>query len=316
MARPRKEGLDYFPMDIVFDDKVGYIEGLHGANGIYIWLKLLQKIYAKGYFLEWTQVSKVNFKRETEGLSMSEIQEIVEDCLVAGLFDERLFHDHQIITSQGIQKRFFEVAKRREEVVIVEDYIVFDKMRAHFCEVSATETPQKPNDNEGLGNQSDEETQQEPEETTGFSNDTEDKTQQKRAGGEGLGEVSSTEVHTGVRGKHSIVKNSKGKNSNKKNTRANQPPKIAYAENVSMTEVEYQKLIDRHGQEATDWMIEKLDNYKGSNGKKYRNDYRAILNWVVEKYQEQAAKRQVNAGRSEVNDSIEPDLRQQDWNNW
>ncbi len=164
MARPRKEGLDYFPMDIVFDDKVGYIEGLYGADGIYIWLKLLQRIYAKGYFLEWDKIVKVNLKKESEGVSIDRIQMIVEECVAIGLFDEMLFKEQHILTSRGIQKRFFEVAKRREEVVIVEEYIVFDKMREHFCEVSATETPQKPNDNEGLCNQSEEETQQKPEE--------------------------------------------------------------------------------------------------------------------------------------------------------
>ena len=34
-------------------------------------------------------------------------------------------------------------------------------------------------------------------------------------------------------------------------------------------------------------MIEILDNYKGQNGKKYKSDYRAILNWVVKRYEEE-----------------------------
>ena len=37
-------------------------------------------------------------------------------------------------------------------------------------------------------------------------------------------------------------------------------------------------------------MIEILDNYKGSKGKKYRSDYRAILNWVVNRYNEEIQK--------------------------
>lgn len=31
-------------------------------------------------------------------------------------------------------------------------------------------------------------------------------------------------------------------------------------------------------------IIELLDNYKGANGRKYKNDYRAILSWVIDKY--------------------------------
>ena len=38
-------------------------------------------------------------------------------------------------------------------------------------------------------------------------------------------------------------------------------------------------------------MIEVLDNYKGQNGKKYSSDYRAILNWVVERVNEEFEKR-------------------------
>lgn len=35
----------------------------------------------------------------------------------------------------------------------------------------------------------------------------------------------------------------------------------------------------------SEW-VEVLDNYKGSTGKKYKSDYRAILSWVVDKYKE------------------------------
>lgn len=61
------------------------------------------------------------------------------------------------------------------------------------------------------------------------------------------------------------------------------PKKIKYAEYVSMTEEEYQKLIAEYGSEAVKKMIDILNNYKGSTGKKYKSDYRAILSWVVDK---------------------------------
>jgi hypothetical protein len=59
--------------------------------------------------------------------------------------------------------------------------------------------------------------------------------------------------------------------------------KIEYAEFVKMTEKEYEVLMEKYGKEQVDKMIEVLDNYKGSNNKKYASDYRAILNWVVER---------------------------------
>jgi len=59
--------------------------------------------------------------------------------------------------------------------------------------------------------------------------------------------------------------------------------KNKYAEFVFLTDEEYQKLISEHGNYWTKKMIETLDNYKGSTGKTYKSDYRAILSWVEEK---------------------------------
>lgn len=65
------------------------------------------------------------------------------------------------------------------------------------------------------------------------------------------------------------------------------PSKHKYAEFVLLSEAEYQKLVDAHGKEGADWMIEKLDNYKAARGMTYKSDYRAILNWVVKEYEKQ-----------------------------
>jgi hypothetical protein len=58
---------------------------------------------------------------------------------------------------------------------------------------------------------------------------------------------------------------------------------IQYAEFVKMKETEYNTLVELHGRPLVAKMIQILDNYKGANGKKYKSDYRAILNWVVDK---------------------------------
>ena len=62
--------------------------------------------------------------------------------------------------------------------------------------------------------------------------------------------------------------------------------KIHFAEFVSMTNAEYEKLISTHGKDFADQCISVLDNYKGASGKTYKSDYRAILNWVVDKVKE------------------------------
>lgn len=78
------------------------------------------------------------------------------------------------------------------------------------------------------------------------------------------------------------------KNINKKNIKKDKSvreekkeEKLSYAEFVNMSKTEYQKLINSYGEKFTKECINALDNYKGSSGKKYKSDYRAILSWVV-----------------------------------
>ena len=63
-----------------------------------------------------------------------------------------------------------------------------------------------------------------------------------------------------------------------------------------MTNAEYDKLVSTYGKDFADQCITTLDNYKGANGKKYKDDYRAILNWVVNKVKEEQSKKKINGG--------------------
>ena len=81
----------------------------------------------------------------------------------------------------------------------------------------------------------------------------------------------------------------------KTNSRNIEKQKNSYAEFVTLTSDEYSKLVEEFGENATKRMIQILDNYKGANDKKYKSDYRAILNWVVDKYNEESQK---NGGKA------------------
>lgn len=74
--------------------------------------------------------------------------------------------------------------------------------------------------------------------------------------------------------------NKKLRNKDIKNSRSKEDQKISFAEFVRMTENEHKQLIDNLGEERTNAYIERLDNYKGSTGKRYKSDYRTILTWV------------------------------------
>lgn len=74
-------------------------------------------------------------------------------------------------------------------------------------------------------------------------------------------------------------------------SRERKPSKKKLAEFVSLTEEERAKLVAEHGEEGTKRIIEILNNYKGSSGKKYKSDYMAILNWVVKRFKEEGGAR-------------------------
>lgn len=68
--------------------------------------------------------------------------------------------------------------------------------------------------------------------------------------------------------------------------------KMQIAEFVSMTEAEYQKLLERFGEADTAELVAILDNAKGSKGYNYKSDYRAILSWCVNELEDRKRKRE------------------------
>lgn len=94
-------------------------------------------------------------------------------------------------------------------------------------------------------------------------------------------------------GKFGIPKNTKNTDNDSDNDNDNdnvkekrKEKKIHFAEFVSMTNTEYEKLVSTYGKKLVDQCINILDNYKGSSGKNYKSDYRAILSWVIDKIKE------------------------------
>lgn len=63
--------------------------------------------------------------------------------------------------------------------------------------------------------------------------------------------------------------------------------KKKYLDCVKLSDEEYQSLISELGEKGTERVIEILDNYKGSSGKTYKSDYKAICSWVKKRYLEE-----------------------------
>lgn len=61
------------------------------------------------------------------------------------------------------------------------------------------------------------------------------------------------------------------------------PSKIKFRELVELTQTEYDSLLEKNGQEFLNLMLDALDAYKGSSGKKYDSDFHTMKQggWVV-----------------------------------
>lgn len=125
MARPTKEGLDYFPLDVDMDqdDKVALIEAQHGVTGFAIVVKLLMKIYKNSYYYDWTEKEQLLFSRVIN-VDINTLNEVVNDCVKWGIFSEKMYDKYKILTSNGIQIRYLEAASRRQKVKISKEHLL------------------------------------------------------------------------------------------------------------------------------------------------------------------------------------------------
>ena len=124
MARPCKSGIDYFPLDVAMNDKMKLIEAEFGLVGFAVVVKLWQKIYAgRGYYCEWNEEVALLFSREV-GLGGNVVSEIITATLRRGLFDKKLFDKYGILTSEGVQNRYFEATERRKGFEVKKQYLL------------------------------------------------------------------------------------------------------------------------------------------------------------------------------------------------
>ena len=113
MARPIKQGVDYFPLDCHMNDEMKLIQAEFGLVGYAVVIKLWQKIYSgKGYYTEWGRDVALMFAQENS-VGGNVVQEVVRICLKRGIFDQRMYDEYGILTSDGIQERFAEATERR-----------------------------------------------------------------------------------------------------------------------------------------------------------------------------------------------------------
>lgn len=123
MARPTRQGIDYFPYDVDLDqdDKLGMIIGEFQVKGEILYTKLCAWIYkTNGYYTEWNEEAQLRFLRRYDycGFSVSFTNEVVPRLIKWGLFDKAVFDSFQVLTSARIQQTWQEATRKRKGCVI------------------------------------------------------------------------------------------------------------------------------------------------------------------------------------------------------
>lgn len=117
MARPLKEGMDYFPhdTDASNDEKIEALRALHGNDGYAFYFILLERIYrTPNAELDISKPAVRAALIAKIGVSPDKFEEMLQtafdvDCLSRSAYEER-----QVLTSNGIKRRAAEVQSMRE----------------------------------------------------------------------------------------------------------------------------------------------------------------------------------------------------------
>lgn len=124
MARPIKKGIDYFPLDVDFlrDIKIRKVMRACGSAAPTILICLLGNIYRdEGYYMKWDEDTRF-LVADDVGTSEASVDEVVKKSIQVGIFDSKLYDQHQILTSHGIQERYKKAAYQKSDSSIDKKY--------------------------------------------------------------------------------------------------------------------------------------------------------------------------------------------------
>lgn len=123
MSRPTKQGVDYFPVDVQFDDKLELLIADKGAEGLGILITIWQLIYQnEGYYIHNGEDLFLLVRRRILS-DVDTIREVIESAIKRGVFDQDKHKAYKILTSKAIQKRYFLASVKKKNVRVVKNYL-------------------------------------------------------------------------------------------------------------------------------------------------------------------------------------------------
>ena len=127
MARPYKQGIDYFPFDVdlMADRKLRKPKEKYGCLATAVYIELLCLIYKdKGYYIDYSEENREDVQldildclRGKHQPTKEYIGEVIADLVAVGLFSTELW-DQNIISSHRLQCTYYRAVLDRKNVSI------------------------------------------------------------------------------------------------------------------------------------------------------------------------------------------------------
>ena len=116
MARPPKDGMDYFPhdTDASNDEKVEALRVLYGNDGYAFYFILLERIYRTNEAeLDVSDAETIQILARKVAVTAEKFLQILETALKWKCFDRKDYEERGVLTSNGIKKRASVVVEKR-----------------------------------------------------------------------------------------------------------------------------------------------------------------------------------------------------------
>lgn len=140
MARPRKDGLDYFPLDVNFlsDLKIKKIIRAYGAQAVAVVMSVLTTIYRdNGYFANYDEDLIFIIADELK-LEDSYVKNVIEKLIEVDFLSKEQKEKNNILTSIGIQERYLKACERRVKTTLNATYSLLNDSSNELPQTEST----------------------------------------------------------------------------------------------------------------------------------------------------------------------------------
>ena len=161
MARPKKEKLEYFSLDVdIFSNvRIKALMGNYGNDGFTAYIRVLCDIYrSKGYYLEYSDDYISIFSKDL-GFTKEKTMQIINYLCSRSLLTQRILTgSDKVVTAKSVQERYQNIMKSLKRDVFVDNRIwLLNSQETESCikvQSSNSKSEKNPNKSEKNPNKS------------------------------------------------------------------------------------------------------------------------------------------------------------------